>query len=274
MDIMAEARIKNKKLAKIFNHTNGAKTEKLKAIHEAGHRFVQWVVSARCNDVSVMSGKTKYTGRDYDGIARALMSDSNQFNAPMVYNMIAGRAAVEALMPKTEQGFSYMGDFKVLSKLYSLDDETIEMHKWRKEYPVFNTEAFYQRFKKPLIKQFRSRRGRKAIKALSDALLKYGTISGQESIKILEKSYGPPYPLGALPASDHCEVTDGPPKCFNDCMNTVNILTNAIRETVMPLRDDEKNSKHQNAILEKIYNKLLFLHLLSSPDENKIDKPS
>jgi hypothetical protein len=264
----------NKKLAKMFPATGAARTEKMKAIHEAGHRFIQWSVSAKCNDVSVMSGKTKYSGKMYSGMANALMSDSNQFNAPMVYIMISGRAAVEAIMPKIDQGNGHRVDFKELSNLYSLDDETIQMHKWRKKHPKFNPEEFYQRFKNPLIKQFRSRRGRKAIKALSDVLLKYGKISGRESVKILQEAYGKPYPPGALPASRHGEITEEPPKCFPDCIATVNILTNAIRETVMPLRNDEKNSKKQNEILERIYNKLLFLNILSLPDEEKKDSPS
>ena len=265
--------MKNKKLAKMFPSTGAAKRAKMGAYHESGHRYLEWTISARCNTVSIMSGKTK-NGGNYTGISKSLMSSHNLFNAPMVYHAISGRAAVEACLPKADQDFVYNTDFKELSELYALDDETILMHKWRKRHSTFNPEKFYERFKTPLIKQFRSRRTRRAIKALADALLKYGTLSGRESIKILEKAYGKPYPPGALPASLHSEITDGPPKSFNDCIASVNILANAIREYIMPLRNDERNDEKQNAILERIYRGTLCLKIWSSPDEEKKDQPS
>jgi hypothetical protein len=182
---------------------------------------------------------------------------------------MAGRAGTDVLCPEIPPSHGHTGDFTTIEKLYSLDKETLEMHRWRLENPAADIEAFYQRFKKPIENIIRSKRGTRAVKALVRCLEKHGQVSGFEAVRILEKAWGEPRPRWALPAEFHKCINEDGEKCFPDLMREILLYVKILKEKILPLRDDERNTSNQNQVLEEISNLLLLIQLHAiGPDKD------
>ncbi len=248
-------------------------------VHEASHALIAWFFGMILQLVSIRPGALK-NGPEYSGLCKAFLSDGSRaesihfkaFSVPLVYELMAGRAATDILCPEIPRGNSHKTDFKRIAELKAIDETTLEMARWRLENPGADVEAFYQNFKKPIEEIIRSKKGTRAIRALARVLLKHGQISGAEAVKIFEKAWGQPRPPWALPAEQHKNIIEKGEKSFPDCMNEILLYVRILKEIILPLRDDEKNTAIQNKILQDISDKLLHIQFLAigpeKADEN------
>lgn len=249
------------------NKKSAIKLDKINAIHEAGHRILQWYYGAVLADVQIINCKNENTEMDLQGQSCASICNNSAFTADRALMLLAGRAAVEAYFPEIDQGQSFNYDFQLLSSLVSLDDETISMHTWRKNQPEFKGECFYQSFKKTPIKILKSKQGRRAVKALTKALLKHKRLSGRESARILEKNWGTPLPPLALPMKIHYQTTIATPQYYNDVISEINWRAQSMIKILRPMLDQDQNSAAENARLSKINSFVHLLRVLSSESE-------
>jgi len=245
------------------------------AIHESSHALISWFYGLTLLAVSIQPGTKE--GVEFEGICKAQFADSSRvesvshhfFTVPRVYQLIAGRCGTDLLCPEIPPSNGHGGDFRTLEKLYSLDKETLAMHQWRRNNPGADAEAFFRRFKKPVEKIIASKRGTRAIKALARVLKKHGQVSGFEAVRIFEKVWGEPRPLWALPAEFHKSITEEGEKCFPDLMREILLYVKILKEKILPLRDDERNTANQNQVLEEISKLLLLIQLNAiGPDKD------
>jgi hypothetical protein len=136
--------------------------------------------------------------------------------------LMAGRVSDE-LFHEDDPRCGWRQDFRDLAALMPADDETLKMHEFCGKHPG-DVERFYQRFKGPVVDLLTSRKGRKAGRALSKALLEGGTLSGQCAASVFYKSWGAPPPSKALPISKHIGITlGGGPQTYSDVL--INLRT-------------------------------------------------
>lgn len=251
------------------------KNNRFVAIHESTHALIGWFFGMILELVSIMPGTLK-NGPGYSGHCKAFLSDGGRaesihfqsFSVPLVYELMAGRCGTDILCPEIPRGNSHKTDFKRIVELKLLDETTLEMARFRVENPGAETELFYQHFKKPIEKIISSKRGTRAIKALARVLIKHGQVSGFEAVRIFEKVWGEPRPRWALPAERHKNIVERGEKSFPDLMNEILLYVRILKEIILPLRDDEKNTPLQNKVLEEISDKLLHIQFLAIGPEN------
>jgi len=239
--------------------------------HELGHCVIWWAFGLILLLVSVVRGKDA-NGIEYGGICKSYFQDCSKaesvthrmFTAQYVYGLFAGRAATEALCPEIPPGHGHANDFEQIKNLRALDADVIKMHQWRINNPDADTEAFYQAFKTPVLNIIKSKRGKRAILALSQALSKHGQLSGREAARILEESWGDPLPKWVIPFEQHGSMVESGPQSFNDLMNKTLIYVGMLKKDVAPLRDSEKNTPAQNDILERISEGIAMIQFLAS----------
>jgi hypothetical protein len=258
---MAGLRIKKKITA--------ADIENFTAIHESGHALIGWYFGLTLYLVSIQPGK--HEGIEVSGICKSMFLDSSRvesvthrlFTTPRVYELMAGRCATDILIPSIPHGHGHSHDFKLIENLNEIDSTVLSMHNWRLQNKKIDVELFYQRFCTPVLRIIKSKRGQRSIKALSRALINCRQLSGCEAARILEKSWGKPMPSYALPAEEHKSIVETGPQSFNDLMNKILLYVKILKEEILSLRDDSRNSKLQNNVIDQISKELLLIQLLA-----------
>jgi len=259
-------------------------SELFAAIHEPAHALVGWHFGMTIQLVSIQPGRHP-DGTEYDGITKSLFPDNQRvdavnhrmFTLPRVLELLAGRAGTDCLCPDMPPGNGHCHDFDTVKSLLAPDEEILRMHKWRTEHPDSDTEDFYQEFKPLLFDIINSPPGRRAIKALSRALLKERQLSGRLAVEIMEKAWGDPLPPWALPAEMHKSIVEEGPRSFPDAMNEILIYMSLLKKKILPWRDSEKNTPLQNETMQRIANNILeiqFLAIGPLPEEPTEGQPS
>jgi len=246
-----------------------ADIENFTAIHESGHALIGWFFGLTLHLVSIHPGK--HEGIEVSGICKSMFLDSARvesvthrlFTVPRVYELMAGRCATDILKPSIPHGQGHSHDFKVIENLNELDSTILSMHAWRLQNKKIDVELFYRKFRAPVLRVIKSKRGQRSIKALSQALIKSRQLSGCEAARILEKSWGKPMPSWALRAEHHKSIVETGPQSFNDLMNKTLLYVKILKEEVLSLRDDSRNSELQNNIIDQISTELLQIQLLA-----------
>ena len=135
-------------------------------------------------------------------------------------------------------------DFEDILLLQPLDSATLEMHAFAREKGTL--DDFYKRFKDPVDKILRSRKGRKAIKALSTALLNTGTLSGFEAVTILEKSWGQPLPDRAKLAHGHCALKTNKALTYGGLLQSLKIYLRIMIEDINNNRGEYEDCENDH----------------------------
>lgn len=269
-----------------FNIKSTLSKETFVACHESGHALIGWYYGLTLHLVSIQPGR-HLDDTECDGITKSIFPESGRvesvnhrmFTLPRVLELLAGRTATDLLCPEMPEG-GYSHDFKTVENLFAPDNEILQMHKWRTEHPEAGVDEFYQTFKPIIHKIINSKRGRRAITALSRALLKARQLSGRSAVQILEKAWGKPRPLWALPADQHKSIVDEGPQTFSDAMNKVLIYMNLLKKEILPFRDSEENTSLQDETIQRIADNILSIQFLAIgplPEETAEDqsnKPS
>lgn len=198
-----------------------------------------------------------YAGRPGGNTAEAHTPEI--LTAAKAHMLLAGRVADELFHPSAP-AISWCKDFEDLAALMPLDNTTLQMHRYCEEHPG-DTEGFYQKFKKPVVRLLKSKRGRRAGKALSDALLEAGTLSGAAAVSILEKAWGKPLPPKAIPASKHIALIDEGPNSYEDVLFHLGAYLHVMEEDANRLRGDLPGEEESHLGRIRFYLKMLGLEL-------------
>lgn len=244
--------------------------ENFKAVHESGHALVAWFFGLTLMDVTIQPGRLK-DGTEFSGFSKAIFPESERvesvnhrmFTVPRIYWLLAGRVATDLLIPCIPPGSGHAHDFETIKNLNRLDQVTIKMHEWQMKNPKADGEAFYQKFKEPVLKIINSKRGRRSIAALSRALVEARQLSGKEAARIISKAWGKPLPRWALPTEQHFSIVKEGPQSFNDLMSKILIYAQILKKELFPFYDSDKNSTQEADIIEKIEIKLSELCFLA-----------
>jgi len=179
------------------------------AEHEAAHALVGWQGGRRIESITIDPQRVGIDARGVCFLSAGrvdLIGAPESLTADQAHYLMAGRVSDDLFFPGGRPGHGQ--DFKRLEALLSLDDETLRMHAFPREEGM---EAFYERFRGPVVKLLRSRRGRRAHKALAATLMEHRTLSGRHAAEVLREAWGTPLPPRALPLDDHCSITDKRP---------------------------------------------------------------
>lgn len=239
--------------------------------HEAGHALFFWLGGFVLSKVSVQND---FAYPKADGFVQAAHADSGgvdivsppaSLTAARAFADLAGRNATETFFPDMPAGTGHKADFKNLEKLLKPDAATWAMIQWRQDHPDATVEEFYQAHKHSVAKVLKSKQGKRAISAISKALEKFGTLSGQEAASILFKAWGDPLPPLALPVERHIALNDKGPRCFNDAIRAADTYLEVIQKdlkNVLADCEDEEEIAH----LERIASQVSFLkNIVLSP---------
>lgn len=274
-----------------FSNDQIMRMNRQKAAHEAGHAIVYWNTGMIIKGLSLLPGEHP-DGTKCDGIIRVEYHDEVKegcasispklFTIPQALGLMAGRAATELFYTDTPP-ISYRHDFKSLEGLLSFDKELVSMADWRDRNPTASVEDFYQQFKPLIFRVIKSKRGKRCVKALTAALLKYRQLSGNSVVKILEKAWGTPLPPHALPADQHQSIAPKweEPQCFADAMNKVLVYMGLLKKELLPWRDSEENTPLQNEVIQRISDNILQIQFIAigplptkQPTEGQTKQPA
>jgi hypothetical protein len=236
---------------------------KRKSRHEAAHSFIVWHGGGLISKVTIMPQPGEISGAR--GICYCASAEgqtitarpSKILTANRVHILIAGRCADELFFPDKPAG--HVQDFEELIALMPDSRETLEMHSFDRSKK--SIEDFYEQFKGPVLKLFRSRRGKRALFALTDALGEAGTLSGAAAVSVLEKAWGKPLPPKAIPASEHIALIDEGPNSYEDVLFHLGAYLRVMEADVNRLRGDlpEEEEDHLGRI--HFYLKMLELEI-------------
>ncbi|MBU1054858.1 MAG: hypothetical protein KKC46_13680 [Proteobacteria bacterium] len=220
------------------------------AYHEAGHALIGWYYGFRIGKVTINPPLEIAQKDGVSGLCEMfpffsghteLVAKEDLLSAEKVYFGIAGRVADDLFYPK--ESFASGKDFENIVQMLPSNKITLQMHEF--DLKKNSIEDFYRRFKNPVAKIMRSRKGKKALKALSSSLLRAGTISGAEAVSILEKAWGKPAPVKSKPSEDHMSITSKGPKTYNDALRSLEaflaIMLRDINHVRFDLEDHEQN---------------------------------
>lgn len=247
--------------------------KKQTADHEGGHALIAWIEGFPLMSVTInpMPGVAPgasgicFTGRQYYG--KTELSDAPEIlTAAKARVLMAGRVADEFFHSGGPGGWQQ--DFKNLAALMPVDDETLSMHRFCKKHPG-DTERFFQKFKKPVVDLLKSKRGRKAAKALSKTLLEVGTLSGQAAVNVFDKAWGKSLPKKTLPLSAHVGITIGGPRTYDDVLINLKTFLFAMEHDATYLQGELSNKQEDHLARVRLYLKLLHHELL---DLKKADR--
>ncbi|NPU82989.1 MAG: hypothetical protein HPY65_00765 [Syntrophaceae bacterium] len=189
------------------------------ADHEAAHALVGWIAGQRIESITVDPRRAG----DSQGVCYlsggriGVIGEPKSLTADQAHFLLAGRTSDDLFHPGGRPGHGQ--DFRNLEDLLPLNDETLKMHAF--PHGEKSIEDFYQMFRGPVVKLLRSRRGRRAHRALSAALMEDQTLSGQHAAEILQGAWGDPLPPRALPREDHCGIIDKRPANHGELFRTI-----------------------------------------------------
>ncbi|MBU2623433.1 MAG: hypothetical protein KKD92_14065 [Proteobacteria bacterium] len=233
------------------------------AYHESAHALIGWCFGYSLKMVSI--NPQIEASPDMGGICRAsppgrteVFSEPAILAAESVYFSIAGRVSDDLFFPGEPDGSKK--DFLDVVLMLPPDDTTLRMNAFPRQKSI---EDFYRRFKAPVKKILKSSKGKKALKALSLALLKAGTLSGAEAVFILEKSWGKPLPAKARPAADHCSIKDQGVSTYNGLLQSLGTYMSIMFEDINRLRCEFEESENDHINSVRHYMLLVKAHLLS-----------
>lgn len=248
--------------------------EEFYSVHEAGHALAWWYHGLTLLLVSIAPDPLE-NDANFGGVCKCFFNSKvepathRMLTAEYAYGVIAGRVATEVLCPQVPPGVGHANDFQHIKNLRALDSDVLSMHAWRLKHPDADPDQFYADFKTPVLNILKSKRGKRALLALSKALLKYRKLSGREAARILEEAWGYPLPPFAVPSEQHSSLVSDGPKSFNDLMRQILLYAEILKKDILPLRDSDKNTTYQNNIVEKILEELLLVQILAAEDQLK-----
>jgi len=233
------------------------------AFHEAAHALVAWyygfflskvTIQPQLGDPQNVAGLCRATHNDgFTDVAagpRTLSSES-------VFFTLAGKACDDLYFPAEPPGHLY--DFRILARMQPTDNWTRRMHEFPRNKK--SLDDFFEAFKGPVVRLLSSKRGKRALTALADALIKHDTISGAGAVEILEKTWGKPLPRRAIPAAQHANLTNEKPKSYLDMLRLINAHIDLMQGDIQQLRgDDSPECEH----LDKIWLKLQILKIVAA----------
>lgn len=235
------------------------------ADHEASHLVIGWMNGFPIHSVTInpppgtapgMAGAC-YTHRPDGSTVTGLPPE--MLNTATAFMIMAGRVSSEIFHPGSSKT-GWEQDMRGLAALMPLDDTTLEMHRYCTEHPG-NTDGFYETFKGPVFRLLKSKRGSRAVKALSDALSAAGTLSGQAAVSVLEKSWGRPLPPKAIPLAGHVGITDGGPNSYEDILFNLQVYLRAMKADANRLQGELPESKANHLAGVRTYIRLLELEI-------------
>ena len=236
--------------------------------HEAGHALLFWHEGFVLSEITVQPdpeanphtcGYVKASFLDSANLTAVLLHPDS-FSSAQVRAIMAGRAAVELYLPNIPTGTGHNSDFRTLEKLMLPDPETVAIIQWGKEHPEATAEDFYKAHKGMVIKILKSKKARRAMKALSEILNKAGTLSGAEAVHVLETAWGDPRPPFALPAECHMALTNHGPKCPGDLLRRLRNYLDLMQHDIKGLRD--AGTDKENEQIDKIWKQIILLKVL------------
>ena len=238
------------------------KNRKRDATHESGHVMQAWIQGRLIERVTIMPLPGEMG--DASGICYcSAMGNTTATGTPrtltakQVHLLIAGRCVDELFFPAEPRGCGK--DFEDLTALISEDEETLAMHAFDRS--TKSIEDFYRQFSGPVLKLFRSVRGKRSLFALADVLERAGTLSGAAAVSILEKAWGKPLPPKARPASDHIAITDGGPRVYPDVLFNLGVYLRAMEIDANRLRGDLPDEEENHLGQIRLHLKMLRLEL-------------
>lgn len=231
--------------------------------HEAGHALIFWHEGFPLNEVSI--GRP-LDNPNIDGICRAVSPDttailgSGRLDASVIHATFAGKVATDICCSTAEPDNGHRFDFSTVEHMIRQESETLEILRWLDSNRSATVADLYERQKPKIASVLRSPQGKRALKALRDALDKAGVLSGQAAVTILEKSWGQPLPPAALPVERHMALTMKGPKTFDDLILEVRQYAALMKKDVKNLRDN--GTAEENCRMDRIWSALLHLELL------------
>lgn len=245
------------------------------AIHEAkGHALLDWIFGNVLLSITVvprrLPGEVPCEGRvrsrrfgNSGAVGKASIIPSDALNPASIFPLLAGRAATDFFLPNISSEGTYAEDWSDVESLLAVDADSREILNWRLQNPNGTVEEFYQAFKNNIFNFYRSKKARRAAEALSNELMKRGTLSGRAAVTILEKAWGKPLPPRAIPAEKHGSLTDEGPQNFTDLVYSIQAHVDLLRKYVNHVRDS--GSEHENLIMDELGNQLTLLKLITLP---------
>jgi hypothetical protein len=237
----------------------------IKADHEAAHALLGWyggfsiksvTINPRPEEIPGASGIC-YVRRESFGIS--VLQTPEMLTAEKVHLLLAGRIS-EFLFHPDALTDGWNNDFERLAGLMPQNNLTLRMHRYCEDHP-HDVEGFYQRFFKTVVRLLKSKKGQRAIKALSRALLEAGTLSGQACVSILEQAWGKPFPPKAKPVSGHFSITEEGPRNYLDLLFNLSAYLRAMEEDAVRLRGNLMDDEEDHLGRIRIHLKMLRLEL-------------
>jgi len=127
------------------------------------------------------------------------------------------------------------------------------------QHPNTDIDAFYQRFKKRVLRILQSKKGKQALDSLTAKLIQTGLLSGCQAVAIIERAWGRPLPKRALPSSQHGDLFIGGPQNYFDLIRELAVCANVMDSDIESLRG--RLSDTDNDRIEMIKQSLLGLRL-------------
>jgi len=216
------------------------------AIHEAGHALIAWYYGFRLDKVTLSPSPGKYLGACFASCGRVDFAGMPlTLSAHSVYVKFAGRIATELYCPGHEGGYDL--DFNDVVAMMPEDRETLKMHSF--DCRKGSIEDFFHRFNGPAVRILKSKKGKKALMALTSELVKSGTLSGAAVADIFEKNWGKPLPRKAIPVDGHLAVLNQRPKSYTGLMQELVSLTQLMQHDIDSLKwqlnDDDWGKLHK-----------------------------
>ncbi|OPY65976.1 MAG: hypothetical protein A4E63_02724 [Syntrophorhabdus sp. PtaU1.Bin050] len=221
------------------------------AVHEAAHCLTAWFYGLRVEEVGIQVNPLAAQGeRQGFCSATSVVASVNPYE---MYFSMAGPLADDMTCKK----HSLNGDFEMMRDSFNLFRDTQQMYEFCKANPKATFEAFFETFKVPVIKLLQSRKGKKALKALSTELLESRTLSGAKAVSILEKAWGFPLPEMALPANKHGQGLTSKPRTLDDLRSRLFLYVDALDNNLESLRG--MLSESENTLMDRMKKAILAL---------------
>jgi hypothetical protein len=176
---------------------------KIIADHESAHCFIYYFNGFKIEHVRICVDPLR-TFQEPQGFCYAT-SSRPAVSAAQIYCTMAGTVQdeINAVKYPTQKYGPSVADLNAIKGDFRLCRETMAMHEYFRDHPTADITEFIHAFQKPVLNLLRSRRGSRAVAALSSELMKITALTGAEAVSIIEKAYGQPLPPMALPASRH-----------------------------------------------------------------------
>lgn len=234
---------------------------KIIADHESAHALAAWFYGLKISEVKIFYDPLCSAGEDKPRGHCVTKPPCHAMLAAEMYCSMAGSLMDELNEKKDFRQYSLKnGDFALIQTSSRLSHETLKMYEWFRARPDGTVADFIKAFKKPVLRLLKSRKGRRAVTALSSELMKTGLLSGVQSVSIIEKAWGVPLPKTALPNSKHGVLLTNAVRTFDDLISRLSFYVHLMDDQLESLSGTL--SDHENDVLDGFKKPIVWLKLV------------